>query len=1114
VLHSLVKVKVNAMRAYGSVKSFGLEFEESSPDCDVHRMHRNIPIHRKECPLNVSLHSVITDVGAVRDDLVPASGCNLLKNLHLALCERPIQTSHYLFSRSYHCVLRLALVATVMALLASQGFSQDPRIAQMLHRSWTAKDGAPQDIKAMAQAHDGTLWIATAGGLYNFDGLNFSQFKPAPGEQDLQSTSIKSLLVAKDGALWVGMRQGGAARIVNGHITTTWKSYKTSQIILVSNLRQDPSGRVFACLHNVYIAELQLNGQFHFEQGPTGSRIDGAKGFFLDSSGAMWILLNGHVWKRLFGSNTWVKTQVLGDNFISSDELPDHTIWLADIDGNKDKGRRQHFDSQGRLISSVYDSHTASATYPLGDGWEVVSRFDGLTMEHWTDGMTDDDLRSKKSPDQYKQINGLSSDNMIAMLRDSDGNLWTGTELGVDRFSPARLVRFIHPAADLGAIICSNGGPAWIATFAGPLYSVTGDIKTTIPQVHGTHFLNCGRAGAVWGVDNKGLWNAGSGHLRRAPMVPGWESYGIGSFAQFDDDSLIVGLRTNSIWVLKNNRWSPFTAKGTLPEVAWTMLVDGPNKLWIGELTDLYLVEDGKSRLFAKMPSGLGAIEVMANTSHGMMFAALSGVAVIKDGGIRVLSFADERLGRGVAGLVESRDHDVWINGAKGIVRIPGQQIAQFLGGQRKTIEAEKVTEGDYVGPASLTEHNPAAAIDGTGRLWFATINGAVSLNPGSPARKVHLPQLSLLDILGDNNALGDDRTFRPHLRNLQIRYRGVNLTAPEKTVYRYRLDGVDKEWQDAGTRTVAIYTELKPSRYFFHVQASNGDGVWTETVSSPQFSVSPAYYQTWWFYMLCVLAGCIGGWLLLALRMHHLALAIQRSAEHRADERIRIARELHDTLLQGVSGLLLSFHVASEKIAPDHESRSLLERSLTRADQILIEGRNRVNDLRAEQIKDEELVNCLNDVAADLNGGRHTIWRVARTGANRVLRTTIADETFYIAREAMNNAFRHAEATEIAVELVYGRKQFTLACRDNGKGFNFETAQLAGGRWGLRGMKERSLRIGADLSVDSTSGQGSKVKITIPAWRAYRDRSWIPFFKAQVRALFGGGDFHFRKDD
>ena len=210
--------------------------------------------------------------------------------------------------------------------------------------------------------------------------------------------------------------------------------------------------------------------------------------------------------------------------------------------------------------------------------------------------------------------------------------------------------------------------------------------------------------------------------------------------------------------------------------------------------------------------------------------------------------------------------------------------------------------------------------------------------------------------------------------------------------------------------------------------------------------------------------------------------------AEERANERIQIARDLHDTLLQGVQGLLLSFHVAAEKVPPDHESKRALEKALTTADQIILEGRNRVNRLRSEDLTDAELKSLIEGVAANLNGAGEIEFAVERSGGGDSLRPDVADEVFNIAREALTNAFRHSEASRIMVELDYGKHKFRMSCHDNGRGFDVGALQANGknGHWGLRGMEERAEKIGAEFSCKSAPDKGTEVSALLSARRAY----------------------------
>ena len=264
----------------------------------------------------------------------------------------------------------------------------------------------------------------------------------------------------------------------------------------------------------------------------------------------------------------------------------------------------------------------------------------------------------------------------------------------------------------------------------------------------------------------------------------------------------------------------------------------------------------------------------------------------------------------------------------------------------------------------------------------------------------------------------------------------------------------------------------------------------------SDSFIVLPRFYQTTWFVLLSLASIALLLWLAYVFRVRSMTRAIRIRAEERADERIRIARELHDTLLQGVQGLLLTFHVAAEKVPTDHESTKTLERALDTADRLIVEGRNRVSRLRSVHLTDSELRTSIERFASDLNGHGATEFVAERKGENDVLQAHVVEEIFCIAREALTNAFRHSEAPRIVVELDYQKRKFVFTCRDNGRGFDPVALQASqtNGHWGLRGMAERAEKIGAKFSYASVVGNGTKVQVIVPARRAYLRRGFSPF--------------------
>jgi signal transduction histidine kinase len=330
--------------------------------------------------------------------------------------------------------------------------------------------------------------------------------------------------------------------------------------------------------------------------------------------------------------------------------------------------------------------------------------------------------------------------------------------------------------------------------------------------------------------------------------------------------------------------------------------------------------------------------------------------------------------------------------------------------------------------------------------------------------------------------------------KDIEIDYTALSLSIPERVLFRYKLEGHDTEWQEPRTRRQAFYNDLRPGKYKFRVIACNNDGVWNEEGATLDFRVAPAWYQTIWFR-----ASCVGGfvlllWALYQLRLQQLQRQFNITLEARVDERTRIARELHDTLLQSFQGLMLRFQAVDEML-PAHpmDAKKVLEGALDRGDQAISEGRDAITDIRASTSASHDLAKSITALMTNLseelaagNGGSVT-FRVLVEGAPRTVRPTVQGEIYRIARESLGNAFRHAQARQIETEITYG-ESLRLRFRDDGKGIDPGVVEHGGrpGHWGLPGVRERARQIGAQLEVWSELGAGTEVELSIPGSIAY----------------------------
>jgi signal transduction histidine kinase len=332
-----------------------------------------------------------------------------------------------------------------------------------------------------------------------------------------------------------------------------------------------------------------------------------------------------------------------------------------------------------------------------------------------------------------------------------------------------------------------------------------------------------------------------------------------------------------------------------------------------------------------------------------------------------------------------------------------------------------------------------------------------------------------------------------PLIRDLEIDYTALSLAAPEKVLFRYKLEGWDRDWQNVGTRRQAFYGNLPPRNFRFRVMACNNSGVWNEAGTSLNFTVGAAYYQTTWFRLLCVAALLALLAALYQLRVRQMKRQFNMRLEERVRERTRIARDFHDTLLQSFQGVLMKFSAVSYMI-PDRpvEAQKALENAVEQARQAITEGRNAVQGLRSSTLITNDLAQAIGgfgeELAANQTDGNRPEFRLLVEGKSRDLPPLVRDELYQIACEAVRNAFRHAHADRIEVEIQYEQRQLRLRVGDNGKGIDPKVISEGGraGHHGLPGMHERAKLVGGKLSVWSKVDSGTEIEITVPGSLAF----------------------------
>jgi signal transduction histidine kinase len=485
----------------------------------------------------------------------------------------------------------------------------------------------------------------------------------------------------------------------------------------------------------------------------------------------------------------------------------------------------------------------------------------------------------------------------------------------------------------------------------------------------------------------------------------------------------------------------------------------------------------------------VGAIRSIFVRGPDVWIGGNTGLALWRDGQVHALRMAEGVPFDTVTGIVETAAGELWVNQRSGAVHVTAGELRRAVADHSYAVAAETFDrlDGLFGGGPSLFP-TPSVIEGRDGRLWFSTYSGVFWLDPrahyGNAERPVaHITTLEL-----------KDRTLQPAdglqldagIRQVRFGFTAASLGIPERLRFRYRLSGVDDDWRSSSVRNTT-YTNLGPGRYTFSVMAANGSGPWSSSPATIAFSIAPMFWQTMWFRALGIAAFACLLWGLYRWRLGLQASRLQVSAEARLAERERIARDLHDTLLQGVQGLSWKFQGLVTRLPRGDGVRAEMEDALDAADLLIAEGRDSVEGLRAPR-EGTELAAAIVAYVGQLAVASPTSLSCAVEQKPRALRDDAWQELFRIGCEACSNALRHAQATTVRVSVRYGEGGLSVEINDDGIGF-VPPAPTTGDparRWGLLGMRERAARLGGTLRVDSAPGRGTTIRLEIAASTAY----------------------------
>jgi signal transduction histidine kinase/ligand-binding sensor domain-containing protein len=948
------------------------------------------------------------------------------------------------------------------------------KLVQLDHATWTAREGAPTEVYQFAQDTDGSLWVLSGSGLFSFDGFRFSAFSPPSPKPTVSLSFIRSLLVDNHGCLWLGSEIRGIAQICDRKVAQVYDESDGLPAGQVKQILQSPDGTILAIARD-RLVELH-QARWHELDAANGLPNESVASASFDHSGRLFVMANKRIWLQESRRGNFRKLPTEGGVWGAFAERPDHSVWAI----TNVPDRKPAYIEQLQLGA---DSLPARRIVIEASGFMSDDR--GALWIAGDKGVARADLGSRTQPPEvFTHVEGLTSDSVNTVFRDRSGNVWVGTSAGIDRFRNTPLVRFIDRNLPLTPrITACPSGEVWVASHQMPPFSVrSADLIDHGPPRNGAA-IYCDQTGAVWLSDQQGFFRYGAADIRAISLPPGIDPQLLRK-VEGDQSNLFVAITRHGLWTYRDGTWAQFTAPG-FPEITPISLYqDRQHRIWAGFIDNRIAVLEGTTghTYDSGTRSPLGEVQVFCESRSGLVAGGSNGLAIFRGDHFDSLMLENPSAARGVSGLLEAANGDLWLNGLHGIVRIPAQEILAAVRLPDYRMASETLHEAGVTGPSPQMIGLPSAVADSEGRFWFATSAGLYSLDPLAAIGNSELPMLGRLSLNVDAQESTSGAKISHGEHTVRIRYQGVFLTAPEKVRYRYKLEGLETDWQDVGARTEAVYTNLNPGKYRFRVVASSGYDRWTAQDYSIAFSVLPGFYQTVWFALGCVALALLAFWALVRIRTHRLARQIRRHAEERADERIRIARDLHDTLLQGVQGLMLRFHAAAQAVSTDGMARGRLDEALKAADQVIVEARDRVSRLRTDAHQDMDLAARFKSIGENLNHDKSVRFSVTVEGQPAVLNPQTLDELYFIGREALTNAFRHSDASAIAVTMTYTRSEVTFCFIDNGRGFH-QAAQASGHtrHWGMSGMMERAHRVGAKFECQSHPGSGTSIAISIP---------------------------------
>jgi signal transduction histidine kinase/ligand-binding sensor domain-containing protein len=968
-------------------------------------------------------------------------------------------------------------------------------ISQYAHTAWRTREGfAKGTINTIAQTTDGYLWLGTDYALLRFDGVNAVEWQPPQGER-LPSNDIYGLLAARDGALWIGTSRGLAK----------WKDGTLTKFDAVAG------DYVYALLEDrdatIWVGTIAVGNARLCAIAATRIECDGGNGRFgnvitslhEDNHGRIWAAVVGGVWRWKPGPPQFYAIPGAGDNIQSFVPAEDGAL----ITGP---------DKILRFNDGATRPYSLGVRKPFRPQRLLRDRHGGLWIGTIANGVIH---VAEPQTDVFTAAQGLSGDNIFWMLEDREGSIWLATSGGLDRFREVAVPTFSvgpgTPNAHVASVVAMTDGSIWYVA-NGVLNRRLHSQVTVVATEDGTSTgkpigvptsLLQDRRGRLWVATTDGFGYFRDGRFTRLRTVPARSP--VHDMTEDADGTVWVAsqdhglLRVSGDGAVVARPWAAFNRQ----DFASAMIADPARHLWIGFQTG-GLIQVAADRVQASYTPGdglgVGRVNSLRFDRHGALWASTEGgLSRLRNGRIATLAGKNGLPCDGVHWAIEDDAQSAWLLMPCGLVRVPLADLETWAAdvdqgrGSSRAVRTTMFNSSDGVTLRAFAGgFSPQVTKSADGKIWFASQDGISMIDPRHlPSNQLPPPvtveRLSAAGQVYDEPAIAAGIQLPALTRDLQIDYTALSLVAPDRMQFRYQLEGHDPSWQHVGTRRQAYYSDLAPGTYRFKVTASNNNGVWNTTGANVQFTIAPAYYQTAWFLALVLGAAAAVVWSAHRVRLRvverheqEISALNERLMKAQEQERIRIAGELHDGVMQQMLAMSMMLGTAKRRIADDSEARPTLEKISEKLVEVGSDIRRLSHDLHPPILQEAGLPQAVRTYCEQFSTSSGIAVSCEADDAVQELSRGAALALFRIMQEALGNAAKHARASQIDVRLARANGNVTLTVTDNGVGFERSRLATLGGL-GLVTMRERAGQLNGTFELETAPGRGTTIRVSIP---------------------------------